>query len=133
MKNMRKSVLAGWVLSVLLALFLGGVSASGKLTAWEGKAEMFAHLGWSEAVIAKIAFLEIGIAILYLIPRTAFVGAILLTGYLGGATATHARVGDPWYFPVLLGVVAWVAFGLRYPGRLSAAIAGPEAARSPAR
>ena len=87
----------------------------GKFTQWEGKAEMFAKMGWTEDVMFKIGIVEATIAILFLIPRTAFVGAILLAAYLGGAAATHVRVGEPFFFPIIIGVVAWVALGLRKP------------------
>ncbi|MBX3420936.1 MAG: DoxX family protein [Pirellulaceae bacterium] len=110
---MKKMRLAGWVLSVLLAAFLIIASAMGKFTQWEGKAEMFAKMGWSTEVMHTIGIVEVGIALMFLIPRTAFVGAILLTGYLGGATATHVRIGDAFIFPILVGVVAWIALGLR--------------------
>ena len=70
----------------------------------------------------KIGIVEVAIAILFLIPRTAFVGAILLAAYLGGATATHVRVGDPFYFPIIIGVVAWIALGLRKPEVLRLAL-----------
>jgi hypothetical protein len=107
--------IAGWVLSVLVAVFFGGVSAIGKFTQWEGKAEMFAKLGWTEEVMFNVGIVEVAIAILFLIPRTSFVAAILMAAYLGGATATHVRVGDPFLFPIILGIVAWIALGLRKP------------------
>ncbi|TWT93734.1 DoxX family protein [Stieleria varia] len=107
--------IAGWVLSVLIAVFLIVASAMGKFTQWEGKAEMFAKLGWTEDVMFWIGVVEVAIAILFLIPQTAFVAAILLAAYLGGATATHIRVGDPFYFPIIIGVLAWIALGLRSP------------------
>lgn len=110
---MRKLQVVGWVLSVLLVAFLVFASAVGKFTQWEGKEEMFAKLGWSTDVMFIIGIVEVAIAVLFLIPRTAFVGAILLTGYLGGATATHVRVGDTFIFPIIIGVVAWIALGLR--------------------
>ena len=106
----------GWVLTGLLAIMLIGLSASGKFTEWEGKAEMFKKIGFTSDLVMKIGILEIVITILFLIPRTAFLGAILLTGYLGGATVTHVRVGEPFVFPVVLGIVVWVALGLRQPG-----------------
>ncbi|HWL08981.1 MAG TPA: DoxX family protein [Planctomicrobium sp.] len=114
---MKRSVskIAGWVLSGLLAVFLCVASASGKFIDFEGKAEMFDHLGWSTDVMAAIGIVEILIALLFLIPRTAFIAAILLTAYLGGATATHVRVDDPFFFPIIMGVVAWIALGLRDP------------------
>lgn len=93
MNGSRQPKIAGWILSVLIALFLIGASAMGKFTQWEGKAEMFAKMGWMEEVMFKIGIVEVTIAILFLIPRTSFVAAILLAAYLGGAVATHLRVG----------------------------------------
>lgn len=112
---MSKSKLAGWILSVLVFLFLVVVSASGKFLDWEGKEEMFAKMGFTTDLMQKIGILEVAFAILFLIPRTAFLGAILLTGYLGGAVVTHLRVNDPAFFPIMIGVVAWIALGLRNP------------------
>ncbi len=111
----NKSRVTGWVLSILLGLFLIVASAVPKFIQWEGKAEMFAKLGWTEDVMFTIGIVEAAIAILFLIPRTAFVAAILLTAYLGGAAATHIRVSDSFYFPILTGVFAWIALGLRKP------------------
>lgn len=108
-----KSKIIGWVLSGLLSAFLIFASGIPKFIEWEGKADLMGNLGWSTDTIFKVGFVEIGVAILFLIPRTAFVGAILMAAYLGGATATHVRIGDPFFMPVLLGVIAWVALGLR--------------------
>lgn len=113
MNGSKKLEIAGWVLSVLISLFLIGASAMGKFTQWEGKAEMFAKMGWTEDVMFKIGIVEVAIAILFLIPRTSFVAAILLAAYLGGAVATHVRVGDAFFFPIIIGVLAWIALGLR--------------------
>jgi len=110
-----KSKLTGWILSILLAVFMIVVSATGKFTEWEGKAQMFEKMGFSTDLMFRIGVLEVVVAILFVIPRTGFVGAILLTGYLGGATVTHVRVGDPFFFPVIMGIVAWIALGLRRP------------------
>lgn len=107
--------ITGWVLSILISLFLIFASASGKFTEWEGKAEMFAKMGWSEEVMVKIGIVEVAIAVLFLIPRTAFLAAILLAAYLGGATATHVRAGEAFFIPIIIGVVAWIALGLRQP------------------
>lgn len=115
MNGSKKIEIAGWVLSVLISLFLIGASAMGKFTQWEGKAEMFSKMGWTEDVMFKIGIVEVAIAILFLIPRTSFVAAILLAAYLGGAVATHVRVGDAFLFPIFIGVLAWVALGLRQP------------------
>ena len=50
---------------------------------------------------------------IYTIPQTSVLGAILLTGYLGGATATHVRVGQPFWFPIMMGVLVWAGLFLR--------------------
>lgn len=110
---MNKKVLAGWILSALIALFLIGASASGKFVDFEGKEEMFAKMGWSVDVMKTIGVVEVAIAILFLIPHTAFVAAILLSAYLGGAVATHVRVNEPFFMPIVIGVLVWVALGLR--------------------
>ncbi|MEZ6121925.1 MAG: DoxX family protein [Planctomycetaceae bacterium] len=121
---MNKAKIVGWVLSGLLGLMLIGMSASGKFTEWEGKDEMFQHLGVSSELIQKIGILEVVITVMFLIPRTAFLGAILLTGYLGGAVVIHLRVGDAFVFPILLGIVVWIALGLRQPGVFALAFGG---------
>ncbi|MCA9028885.1 MAG: DoxX family protein [Planctomycetaceae bacterium] len=115
MNGSKGQRIAGWVLSGLLAAFLIIASAMGKFTEWEGKAEMFAKMGWSEDLMFTIGIVEVAIAILFLIPRTGFVAAILLAAYLGGAVATHIRVNDPFWFPIVLGIFAWIALGLRQP------------------
>lgn len=104
--------IAGWVLSVLLTAFMM-FSAMGKFTDFEGKAEMFAHLGWSVEVMRTIGFVEVAIALLFLVPRAAFIAAILLTAYLGGAIATHVRVNDGFLFQLVIAVLYWIALGLR--------------------
>lgn len=113
MDNSKRKIIAGWVLSIVIALFLSVFSASGKFTQWEGKEEMFTKLGLTNDLAIKIGVLEVIITILFLIPRTAFIGAILITGYLGGAIFTHVRISDNFVFPVVLGVLVWVALGLR--------------------
>lgn len=110
----------GWVLSILPAamLIMSGVM---KILQPPAALEGFAHLGWERKLALPLAVLELGCTLVFLFPRTAVLGAILLTGYLGGATATHVRVGDPFLIPVLLGVVLWAGLYLREP-RLRALI-----------
>ncbi len=85
----------------------------------EGSAE----LGFSESVVFWIGLTLLVCTVLYAIPRTAILGALLLTGYLGGATATQVRLEDPWFlFPVVLGALALTGLYLR-DGRLRALIA----------
>lgn len=125
MNSNKKLTIAGWILSGLLALMLIGASASGKLTTWEGKSEMFAKMGWSEDVMFWIGIVEVTVTVLFLIPRTSFIGAILLAAYLGGATATHVRMEEPFFIPIIVGIVVWVALGLRNPAVFRLAFAPP--------
>ena len=111
----KKQRIAGWILSGLVALMLIGPSAMGKFLEWEGKEKAFQDMGFTTDLMIKIGILEVTLAILYLIPRTSFLGAILLTGYLGGATVTHLRVGEPFITPVIVGVVMWFGCALRKP------------------
>lgn len=115
MTGSKKQRIAGWILTILIAIFLAGVSASGKFTEWEGKEQMFENFGFSVPLMFKIGILEVIIAILIVIPQTGFIGTILLTGYLGGAVVTHVRIGDGFIMPVAIGVLAWVALALRRP------------------
>ena len=104
---------AGRIISALVALLLvfSGVM---KLLKPAPVLQGFAHFGYPESLILGIAILEIACAIVYLIPRTSVLGAILVTGYLGGATASNVRVGDPsFYLTVILGVLAWGGLYLR--------------------
>lgn len=114
----------GWTLSILVSLFLIGPSAMGKFIEWEGKGAMFDKMGVTNDLIMKIGVLEIVLALLFVVPRCGFLGAILLTGYLGGAVMTHVRIGDPFFFPIIIGVVMWIALGLRQPGIFSLAAGG---------
>ena len=121
----RKLTIAGWVLSGIVAAFLALVSAAGKFIQPppQGTVEISNHLGLPLEKFPGIGVLEIACVVLFLIPRTAFVGAILLAGYHGGAAAIHVRVGDPWVFPILIGVLAWVGYGLRRPDVIRTAFA----------
>src|SRR5262245_32150743 len=119
--------ITGWVLSVLIAAFLILASGIPKFINWEGKAEMMEKMGWNTDVMLKIGVVEVTLAILFLIPRTAFVAAVLLTGYLGGAVATHVRVGEPFFFPFIIGILVWIALGLRDPRVFGTAFQSPPA------
>src|SRR5215813_3542081 len=72
------------------------------------------RLGYSARLVMYIGVVELVCLVAYLYPRTAVLGAILLTGYLGGATATQVRLEDPWFiFPVVVGVLVWAGLFLR--------------------
>ena len=108
----KKMLWAGRIISalpVLLLLFSGAM----KLVKPAPVVQAFAHLGYPESLALRIGILELACTVVYLIPRTSVLGAILLTGYLGGATATHVRIGDPFFVPVGLGVLVWGGLFLR--------------------
>src|SRR5262245_13547501 len=90
----KKTLWAGYIISALPVLMLFFASALPKFLKPAGVPELFTRLGYSESVILSIGILELACTVIYVIPRTSVLGAILLTGYLGGAVATHVRVGD---------------------------------------
>ncbi len=109
---MGKKVWAGGVISVLASLvFL--FSASLKLMGPPALAKGFEHLGLPMSMRLPLAILELSCVVIYLIPPTSVLGAVLLTGYLGGAICTHWRVGDPFYVQIALGLVIWLGIYLR--------------------
>ncbi len=104
-----------WVGRVISGLLVLGMLFSGvmKLIKPTPVVDEFSRLGYPESAAFGIGLLEILCTIIYLIPGTATLGAILLTAYLGGAVATHVRVGDPFIGPVVFGILAWVGLFLR--------------------
>lgn len=107
--------IAGWVISILPALLLF-MSASFKfMPATKEFNEGLEHMGWMPDLMFKLGIVEVTCTLLYLIPRTSVIGAILLTGYMGGAIATHVRVGDPFWTQILVGVFVWLGLWLREP------------------
>jgi hypothetical protein len=103
----------GWILGILPSLLLL-LSGTMKLTKSEGVMQMFEHLGYPEQLVLVLGVVEVGCTLVYLIPRTAVLGAILLTGYLGGAVATHARLLEVQFLvPLVLGVLVWGGLFLR--------------------
>jgi hypothetical protein len=106
---------ASYVISGLAAIFLlldGGM----KLFKPEPVVKATVELGYPESAIVPIGIVLVLSTILYLIPRTTVLGAILLTGYLGGAVATHVRAGSgafPIVLPVILGIMLWGGLYLR--------------------
>ncbi len=87
---------------------------------WRGSRRMSRGLtkfGYPAGLAPWIGLTLLICTLLYVVPRTAILGAILVTGYLGGAVATQVRVGDPWFlFPVVMGVMAWGGLWLRDAG-----------------
>src|SRR5215469_3573739 len=109
----RKMLWTGRIVSALpvLMLWLSGIM---KVMKPAPVVQGFAHYGYPERMILLIAFLEIASTVVYVIPRTTVLGAILMTGYLGGATASNVRIGDPSFVvTVVLGILVWLGLYLR--------------------
>jgi hypothetical protein len=107
-----KLIWTGRVISVLPCL-LFIFSAILKLIDGPDVTKGFAHLGIPVSMMLPLAILELTCVIVYLIPQTAVLGAILLTGFIGGAICTHWRVGEQFYVHILLGIMIWAGLYLR--------------------
>ena len=119
----RKVVWTGRVISILVALVFV-LSALMKVKGGAMVTEGMAHLGLRESMRLPLAVIEFSCAVISLIPATSVLGAILLTGYLGGAVASQLRVGHSFFetvFPIIVGVLVWGGLRLR-DGRLRALI-----------
>ncbi|WP_263384773.1 DoxX family protein [Granulicella arctica] len=105
----------GWVLSILPASFL----LFGSVTAWHSSPEVIAgtaKLGYTADFLHILAPIEFVCAVLYLVPRTAVFGALLLTAYCGGAVASHLRISDPtWPAPIVFAIILWAGLLMRRP------------------
>jgi hypothetical protein len=111
----KKRIWAGGIVSTLAILFLL-FDAIAKLMKVAPVLEASARLGLPVNLIVGIGGLLLACVVVYAIPGTSILGAILLTGYLGGAVATHVRVSDPLFetlFPVIFGVLTWAGIFLR--------------------
>jgi hypothetical protein len=105
----------GWVISGLVILWIGVAGLIFALTQRAMVEENMAKYGYVGQTVLAIQVVATICVILYAIPRTAVLGAILLTGYLGGAVSTHVRFGDAWFFPIIFGVLVWLGLYLRDP------------------
>jgi len=104
----------GWVVS-MWPVFVVLTSATWKLTRNPWYVAEFSRIGWQGSALPLLAFLQLGCILLFVIPRTAVLGAILLTGYLGGAIATYVRMGEPYpvLVPLSTSMIAWAGLYLR--------------------
>ena len=107
-----KIVWVGRVISILVSL-LFAMSALMKLKGGPEVIQGMAHLGLPESLIVPLAILEISCVVIYAIPATSVLGAILLTGYIGGAICTLLRVGDPFFMQIGFGIFVWLGLYLR--------------------
>lgn len=108
----KKMLWTGRVISALpvIMLFFGAIMSFMKPPM---VLQTMAHLGYPEKLVIPLGILEIVCALIYAIPRTSVFGAVLLTAYFGGATATHVRVGEAFYAPVVFGILVWIGLYLR--------------------
>lgn len=121
----RTSLWFGRVLGGLIVTFLL-VDSIGKLIPLAPYVEGTRQLGYAAEILRPLGVLLLASTVLHVVPRTQVLGALLLTAYLGGATATLVRAGTPYWFPVTMGVVLWIALGLRNP-RVRALVMAPSA------
>jgi len=110
---------AGWALTGLFSLFILGASVFPKLSGMPVAEETMVQLGWPSGYVLMIGVIELGCLILYLVPRTSLLGAVLFMGLFGGAMATQIRAESPLYshilFSLYLGVAMWGGLWLRSP------------------
>jgi hypothetical protein len=107
----RTGLVLSWLV-ILFCLFDGGARLAGFAPYVQGMPKF----GYDVSLAPWIGLSLLVSTILYAVPRTAVLGAILLTGYLGGAVATQVRVGDPWLlFPAVMGALAWAGLWCRSP------------------
>ena len=108
----KKMIWTGRIISALPILFmLFGVVYS--LAKPDDVQKGFSKYGYPQRDLQPIVITELICVLIYLIPQTSVLGAILLTGYLGGATATHIRVGEPFFMPIIIAVLIWLGLLLR--------------------
>lgn len=105
-------IILGWTISILCVGMLC-FSAYAKLTRAQPLVEGFTKFEWPIELAFAIGIVEIACAVIYLIPQTSVLGAILLTGYMGGAVATPVRIHDDFFGPIIGGVLIWGALWLR--------------------
>jgi hypothetical protein len=105
----------GAVISGLVGLMMVFSAAMKLMSHPDVTAQMVDKFGYPQDLILAIATVEICCVVVYLIPRTAILGAVLLTGYLGGAVATHVRVHDNFLGAAVAGILVWLGVYLRDP------------------
>jgi len=110
----RKLYWTGWVISILPCL-LFVFSAILKLQGGPELDKGFGHLGLPVSMRIPLAILELTCVVVYLIPATSVLGAILTTGFIGGAIVTHWRSGDAFYVHIVMGIMIWLGLYLREP------------------
>jgi hypothetical protein len=110
----KRRLIDGWIISLVPILFLGVSPVVTYFAAPDKIKEGSAKVQFPEKFVPLVVGLEVACGILYAIPRTAVLGAILMTGFLGGAVASHVRVSDVnFLFPLIFGTLPWLGLYLR--------------------
>jgi DoxX-like family len=109
----------GWIMAALFVIFMLGASIAPKFAGAEAATQAVETIGWSPRYLILIGIMELVFVALFVFPRTSLVGAVLMTGLLGGAIASHLRADSPLFshtlFGVYLGVLMWTSLWLRDP------------------
>ena len=108
----KGSLWTGRIISGLIILFMlfdGGA----KVVRFAPYVEGTVKAGFADNFVVPLGIVELICTIIYAIPQTSILGAILLAAYFGGATVTHIRLGQPFWFPIVFGILAWLALYLR--------------------
>jgi hypothetical protein len=114
-RRASKKILAGRILTGFVTLFLA-FDLSMKVFLVQQAVDATSQLGYKTSVLPVLGILQLILLALYLVPRTAILGAVLWTGYLGGAIATHVRAGSPLFetvFPIIVAAMLWGGLWLR--------------------
>ena len=111
----KSTLWIGRVLSGLIVIFMAGMGSYVAFVKPELAKDTHDKYGYPTGAIQPMLIASITAAVLYAIPQTCVFGAILLTGYLGGAVATHVHAGEPFWMPLIFGIVVWLALLFREP------------------
>lgn len=107
----------GWIMTAIFAVFMLGASVAPKLLGLGAATDPMIAIGWSTEHLLLIGLIELALTLMFLVPRTALLGAILMTALLGGALASHWRADSPLFshtlFSIYLGTFMWIALWLR--------------------
>jgi hypothetical protein len=108
----KAALWTGRIISGFIVLFML-FDAGAKVVRFAPYVEGTTKVGYSASLVVPLGILGLFCTIIYAIPKTSVLGAILMTGYYGGATATHVRAGQAFWFPVVFGILVWLGLYLR--------------------
>lgn len=121
--NAKTRKIIGWILSILIVVFLVGVSAPMKLGLVADEKGMLAGMGLTGKEPLLLGIVEVICALMFLFPKTGVIGTLLLTSYFGGVIATHLTTDNQLIFGIVFAAIVWITAFIRYP-ELTARILG---------